>query len=108
MLGSLEEGGALVGFMAELMTEDAESAWGVIKAAGDLGRRQFIQKIGAEGFVLAVKRGFGSEKELGLTRVRWFITSSDAHKSILLSYSAIVNPLWKTRAETTAYCACQL
>ena len=70
MLGSLEEGGALVGFMAELMTEDAESAWGVIKAAGDLGRRQFIQKIGAEGFVLAVKRGFRSEKELGLARVR--------------------------------------
>src|SRR6266478_727449 len=70
MLGSLEEGGALGGFMAELMTEDAESAWGIIKAAGDLGGRQLFHKIGTEGFVLAVKRGFGSEKELGLARVR--------------------------------------
>jgi len=70
MFGSLEESGAFGGFMAELMTEDAESAWGVIEAAGDLGRRQLIQKIGAEGFVLAVKRGFGSEEELSLARER--------------------------------------
>jgi hypothetical protein len=70
MLGSLEESGALGGLMAELMTEDAESAWGVIEAAGDLGRRQLIQKIGAAGFVLAVKGGFGSEEEWSLARVR--------------------------------------
>jgi hypothetical protein len=66
MLGGLEESGALGGLMAELITEDAESAWGVIEAAGDLGRRKLIQKIGAEGFVLAVKGGFGSEEELSL------------------------------------------
>jgi hypothetical protein len=70
MLGSLKKGGALGCLMAELMTEDAESAWGVIEAAGDLGRRQFIQKIGAEGFVLAVKRGFRSEEKLSLARKR--------------------------------------
>jgi hypothetical protein len=70
MLGSLEESGALGGLMAELMTEDAESAWRVIETAGDLGRRQLIQEVGAEGFVLAVKGGFGSEEELSLARVR--------------------------------------
>ena len=69
MFGNLEEGAALVGVMAELVTEDAESAWGVMKAAGDLGRREFIQEIGAKGFILAVKRGFGREKEFGLARV---------------------------------------
>jgi len=70
MLGSLKESGAFGGLMAELMTEDAESAWGVMEAASDLGRRPLVQKIGAEGFVLAVKRGFGSEKELSLARER--------------------------------------
>src|SRR5881409_3690797 len=69
MLGSLEEGGAFGGLMAELMTEDAESAWRVIEAAGDIGRRQLIQEVGAEGFVLAVQRGLRSEEELSLARV---------------------------------------
>ena len=70
MLGSLEESGALGGLMAELMTEDTESAWGITEAAGDLGRRQFIHEVGAKGFVLAVQRKLGSEKELSLARVR--------------------------------------
>jgi len=70
MLGSLEERGALAGLMAKLMTEDTESAWGITEAAGDLGRRQLLQGVGAEGFVLAVKRGFGSEEELSLARIR--------------------------------------
>jgi hypothetical protein len=70
MLGSLEESGALGGLMAELMTEDAESAWGVIEAASDLGRRQLVQEVGAEGFVLALEWRFGRQKEFGLARMR--------------------------------------
>jgi hypothetical protein len=70
MLGSLEESGALGGLMAELVTEDAESAWGVIEAAGDLGRRQLVQEVGAEGFVLALEWRFGRQKEFGLARMR--------------------------------------
>jgi hypothetical protein len=69
MLGDLKESGAFGGIMAELMTEDAESAWRVIEATGGLRRRHLIQEVGPEGFVLAVERRFGCEKELGLARI---------------------------------------
>jgi hypothetical protein len=69
-LGMLEEGGALLGVVAELIAEHAEGIDGVGKTAGDFGSGPFLDEEGAQGLVLAMERGFGAEEELGLTRIR--------------------------------------
>ena len=59
-----EEGGALVGVMAELMAEDAEGAGGIAEAPGDIDRGLFVHDDGAEGFILALERKLRDEEEL--------------------------------------------
>jgi hypothetical protein len=71
----LEERGAFVGVVAELVAEDAQGVGGVTEAAGDLRARQLLDKEGAEGLVLAVEWRFGAEEELGLLGISYFISS---------------------------------
>jgi len=51
--------------LAELMGENTEASRGIPEAAGDFDRRQMINKISPEGFVLAVSGIRGFEKEAG-------------------------------------------
>ena len=54
--------------MTELVTEHTEGSWGVSKVSGHLDRGSRLNEVGAEGFVLAVERVFGSEEETRLGR----------------------------------------
>jgi hypothetical protein len=54
--------------MTELVTEHTEGSWGVSKVSGHLDRGSRLNEVGAEGFVLAVERVFGSEEEARLGR----------------------------------------
>jgi hypothetical protein len=51
------------GLVAELPAQDAEGSGGVTEAASDFVGGEFFDKIGAEGFVLALGRGLGCEEE---------------------------------------------
>ena len=42
--------------LAELVGEDAEASRGIPEAAGDFDRREILDEVGPEGFVLAVSR----------------------------------------------------
>jgi hypothetical protein len=48
------------------MAEDAEGAWGVAEAFSDFGRRDPFDEVGAESFVLTVRRGLRFEEEPSL------------------------------------------
>jgi len=65
-LGVLEERGAFLGVVTELVAEDAQGVGGITEAAGDLRAGQLLHEEGAEGLVLAVEWRFGTEEELGL------------------------------------------
>jgi len=67
--GLLKEGGAFVGVMAELVAEDPQGIVGVAEAARDLGTGQLLEEEGAQGLVLAVRRGLRGEEEIGLLGV---------------------------------------
>jgi hypothetical protein len=60
-----EEGSALLGVVAELMTQDAEGAGRIAEAPSRFGGRELLDEVGAEGFVLAMQRLFGREEEGG-------------------------------------------
>ena len=66
----LKEAVAVVGFVAELMTKDAEGAGRIAKAARDLGRRKLIAEVSAESFVLALERRIGCREEEGGLPIR--------------------------------------
>jgi hypothetical protein len=68
-LGVLEESGAFLGVVTELVAEDAHGVGGITEAASDLRPRHFLHEEGAEGLVLAVEWRFGGEEELGLFRI---------------------------------------
>jgi hypothetical protein len=51
---------------AEMMTQNTKRAWGIAKAAGDVGRGNAFDEIGAEGLVLALGGGGWFEKESSL------------------------------------------
>jgi hypothetical protein len=53
------------GILAELVTEDPETAGGITKAAGSLGGGEAFDKVGPEGFILTVGGIGGFEKEAG-------------------------------------------
>jgi hypothetical protein len=65
----LEERGAFVRVVAELIAEDAEGVGGVSETAGDLWARQLLDEEGAQGLVLAMEWRFGAEEELGIVRI---------------------------------------
>ena len=64
--GLAEEGGAFVRVMPELMAQNAEEAWGVAEALGDLDRRLLAGEEGAEGFQLPLEGKFRGEEEAGV------------------------------------------
>jgi hypothetical protein len=66
VFGSLKEAGAFGGIVAKMVAQDAEGAGGVGEAAGDLGTRELLDEVSAEGFILAVEGDFGGEEELGV------------------------------------------
>jgi hypothetical protein len=63
LLRGKEEGAIWI--LTELVSQDAEASRGIPEAAGDLDRRQILNEVGPEGFVLAVSSIRGSEKEAG-------------------------------------------
>jgi hypothetical protein len=65
-----KEPGAKVRIVSELMTEDAEGAGSIAEAACDFGRREPLDDIGAEGFVLPLEGRFGGEEEVGVVGCR--------------------------------------
>jgi hypothetical protein len=54
-----------IGVLAELMGEDAEASWGVPEAASNFDRREILDEVSPEGFVLAMGGILGFEKEAG-------------------------------------------
>jgi hypothetical protein len=83
-LREAEEGGALLGVVAELMAEDAEGGRGVAKTAGNVAGGLFINEKGAERFVLTLQGELWSEEEF---LVRWgdyLIHSTGRHNQIVL------------------------
>ena len=52
------------------MTEDAKGAGRIAEAACDFCRGEFIDEIRAEGFLLVLPWGFGSQEEAGSLRMR--------------------------------------
>ncbi len=58
-----EEGRALLGIVAELMTQDAEGAGRITEVPSRFDGRESFDEVGAEGFVLAMQRLFGGEEE---------------------------------------------
>jgi hypothetical protein len=49
--------------LAELMGKDTEAPRGIPEAVGDLSRREILDEVGPEGFILAVSGIRGFEKE---------------------------------------------
>ena len=68
-LGVLEERGALLGVVAELVAKDPQGVGGITEAVGDLRAGQFLHKKGAQSLVLAVERGLRAEEEAGLVGI---------------------------------------
>jgi hypothetical protein len=60
----LEEALAFVRVVAELVAQGAEGTGRIAEPGRDLGRRESLKEVSAEGFVLAVQGGFGGEEEL--------------------------------------------
>jgi len=83
-LREAEEGGALLGVVAELMAEDAEGGGGVAKTAGDVAGGLFIDEEGADRFVLALQGELWGEEELLVRRGDYLIHSTGWHNQIVL------------------------
>jgi len=84
VLDLLEESGTFRGIVPELVTEDPKSGGRVIKAARGLLRSHVFEEIAAEGFVLAVGGAFGRKEEIRIRRLRYPISSTDSHATIML------------------------
>ena len=50
------------------MTQDAEGAWGVAEAAGDVGGGLLVEEVSAEGFILALHGELGGKEEVPIAR----------------------------------------
>jgi hypothetical protein len=75
-LGLAEEGGALVGVVAELMAKDTEGAWRIAETARDVGGELLVYDEGAEGLVLALEGELRGEKEVVVGWYCYLITSN--------------------------------
>ncbi|HUH65638.1 MAG TPA: hypothetical protein VLZ07_04330, partial [Syntrophales bacterium] len=65
LLRGKEEG--TIWILTELVGQDTEASRGIPEATGDLDRRQIFNEVGPEGFVVAVSRIAGFEKDAGHT-----------------------------------------
>jgi hypothetical protein len=63
LLRGKEEGA--IWMLAELVSQDTKASWGIPEAASNFDRRQIIDEVGPEGFILSVSGIFGFEKEAG-------------------------------------------
>jgi hypothetical protein len=90
-MGLAEERCAFLRVMPELITEDAEGAWGVAEAAGDIAGWLLIDEAGAEGFVLTLQRELRGKEEILVSRCRSAIRSAGVHVSIVLQKHLYVN-----------------
>jgi len=86
-----EEGSAFQGIVAELIAEDAEGAWGVAEASGDVGGGLVIDEEGTEGFVLALQGELGGKEEVLVGRCGYLIRSAGLHIQMMLQKHEAVN-----------------
>jgi hypothetical protein len=63
LLRGKEEGAIWI--LAELVGQDAEASWGIPEAASDFDRREIIDEVSPEGFVLTMSGIRGFEKKAG-------------------------------------------
>ena len=92
-----EERGAFLRVVAELITQDAEGAWGIAEAAGDVGGGLFLDEVSTEGFVLALHGELRGEEEVLVARRRYLIRSAGLHISMVLPKHGIVNMFGEER-----------
>jgi hypothetical protein len=97
-----EEGGALLRIVAELMTQDAEGAGRIAEAQGGFRRRELVDEVGAEGFVLAVQRLFGGKEEGGGLGFRSKALRTGTHASTMLQEQKRVNMFFPTEQHSMA------
>jgi len=83
-LGLAEESSAFIRVVSELMAEDAEEAWGVAEAAGDVCRGLLIDEVSTESFVLALQGELRGEEEVLVARRGYLIGSAGLHIPIVL------------------------
>jgi len=88
-LGVLEERGALLGVVAELVAKDPQGVGGITEALGGLGSGQLFDKVGAQGLILAVEGGFRGEEEAGISGNSYLLSSIDSHINILSQYLVV-------------------
>ena len=86
-----EEGSALFGVVAELVTEDTKSARGIAETAGDLGGGFLVDEESAQGLVLALQGKLGGEEEFLIGRCSYLIVSTDMHIGMMLQEHFVVN-----------------
>lgn len=61
----MKEASAKVRVVPELVAQNPEGARRVAEAAGNFGGREAVDEVAAKSFVLALKRRFRSQEELG-------------------------------------------
>ena len=92
-----EEGSAFFGVVAELVTEDPESARGIAETAGDVGGGFLVDEESAQSLVLALQGKLGGEEEFLVGRCRYLIVGTDMHIHMMLQEHFVVNmfgPEW--------------
>lgn len=77
--------------VAELITQDAEGAWGIAEAAGDIGGGLLLDKVSTEGFVLALHGELRRQEEVLVARCRYLIRSAGLHITMVLPKHTRVN-----------------
>src|ERR1035437_5802512 len=93
----VEEGGAFLRVVAELITQDAEGAGGIAEATGDVGGGLLSEEVSTEGFVLALHGELRGEEEVLVARCRYLIRSAGLHISMVLPKHEIVNMFGEER-----------
>jgi hypothetical protein len=86
-----EEGGAFLRVVAELITQDAEGAWGIAEAAGDVGGGFLPEEVSTEGFVLTLHGELRGQEEVPVARCRYLICGAGLHITIVLPKHGVVN-----------------
>jgi hypothetical protein len=87
----VEEGGAFLRVVAELITQDAEGAGGIAEAAGDIGGGLVLEEVSTEGFILALHGELRGEEEVLVGGCRYLIRRAGLHVSMVLPKHSVVN-----------------
>ena len=89
-LGLAEKGRAFAGVVPELMAKDAEGAWGIAEAGGDIRGRVLIDEESAESFILPLEWRLRGEEEVQIGRC-YPIASTVWHTHTMLQKHFRVN-----------------